>query len=128
MQFPSSARMVTGSIVQEGSDCILGLHNFDPELGQQDGMDVAEATRHMMSWYDEYTPRTFDDGKDAEDYEAFRDYLSDMLGNAVAAVKEWSNRNGINQLNGEHRLGITTRESRFRLCFTVIITVTFKQT
>ncbi len=103
MQFPGSARMITGSIVQEGSDCILGLHNFDPEKGQQDGMDVAESTRHMMSLYDEYSPRNFDDGKDAEDYEAFRDYLSDMLGNAVAAVKEWSNRNGINQLNGEHK-------------------------
>ena len=67
MQFPGSARMITGSIIQEGGDCILGLHNFDPEKGQQEGMDVAEATRHLMALYDEYTPRTFDDGKDQED-------------------------------------------------------------
>ena len=34
------------------------------------------------------TSRTFDEGKDAEEYEAFREHIPEMIAQAVAAVKD----------------------------------------
>lgn len=104
MQYPASARMVTGTIVQEGLNSFRGLDNFDPQAGPQEGIEISAATRHMMSLYDEYQPRDWDDNKDAEEYEAFREYLSDMLGNASQALDAWQAKHRINQINGEHKL------------------------
>ena len=100
MRTPPSTRMIIGTLVQEGADMVLGLDNYNEMVGQQEGMPIAEATRHIMGKYDEYKPRTWEE-KDQEEYEAFREYIPEMIANAVAAVKEWSAQ--ANLLEGEHQ-------------------------
>ena len=56
MQFPQNTPMFTGRIVEGGLNRVEGLENYDPDKGRQDGMPIAEATRHMLAEYDEYQP------------------------------------------------------------------------
>ena len=100
MRTPGAARMNAGTCIQGGTDLILGTDNYNDLIGQQEGMPIAEATRHTMSRYDEYKPRTWEE-KDAEEHEAFREHIPEMIANAVAAVKEWSAK--ANLLEGEHQ-------------------------
>lgn len=100
LRTPPSARMMSGTLVQKGADMVLGLHNYNEMVGQQEGMPIAEATRHIMAEYDEYQPRSWEE-KDREEHEAFREYIPEMIANAVAAVREWSA--SANLLEGEHQ-------------------------
>ena len=101
--FPDNAPMLTGRTVEGGVRRVEGLENFDPDKGKQDGMSIAEATRHMMADFDEYVPRDWDEGKDKEEFEAFREHLPDMLGSALEGLKAWQNKHGLNIINGEHQ-------------------------
>jgi len=101
MNFPMAARPWAGISVQHGANLALGLQDYNEIIGQQEGMSIAEATRHMMSKYDEYKPRDWDDGKDAEEYDAFREVLPEMMANSIAGVKEFFQ--GANAIAGEHQ-------------------------
>jgi hypothetical protein len=101
MNFPMAARPWAGICVQYGANLTLGLDNYNEILGQQDEMPIAEATRHMMAKYDEYKPRDWDDGKDAEEHEAFREHLPEMMAQSIAGVREFFQ--GANQIAGEHQ-------------------------
>jgi hypothetical protein len=54
-----------------------------------------------MAKYDEYKPRDWDDGKDAEEHEAFREHLPEMMAQSIAGVREFFQ--GANQIAGEHQ-------------------------
>ena len=110
MQFPQNTPMFTGRIIEGGLNRVEGLENYDPDKGRQDGMPIAEATRHMLAEYDEYQPRDWDDGKDKEEHEAFREFLPDMLGHAVEGLREWQRRHGLNTIHGEHQTWFTVPE------------------
>jgi len=101
MNFPMAARPWAGISVQHGANLALGLQDYNEIIGQQEGMSIAEATRHMMSKYDEYKPRDWDDGKDAEEFDAFREVLPQMMANSIAGVKEFFQ--GANAIAGEHQ-------------------------
>jgi len=101
MNFPMAARPWAGICVQYGSNLALGLQDYNEIIGQQEGMPIAEATRHMMAKYDEYKPRDWDDGKDAEEFDAFREHLPEMMAHSIAGVNEFFK--GANQIAGEHQ-------------------------
>jgi len=101
MSFPMAARPWAGISVQHGANLALGLQDYNEIIGQQEGMSIAEATRHMMAKYDEYKPRDWDDGKDAEEFDAFREVLPEMMANSIAGVKEFFQ--GANAIAGEHQ-------------------------
>jgi hypothetical protein len=101
MNFPMAARPWAGISVQHGANLALGLQDYNEIIGQQEGMPIAEATRHMMAKYDEYKPRDWDDGKDAEEYDAFREVLPEMMAHSIAGVNEFFQ--GANQIAGEHQ-------------------------
>ena len=101
MNFPMAARPWAGISVQHGANLALGLQDYNEIIGQQEGMPIAEATRHMMAKYDEYKPRDWDEGKDAEEYDAFREVLPEMMANSIAGVKEFFQ--GANAIAGEHQ-------------------------
>ena len=52
MNFPMAARPWAGISVQHGANLALGLQYYNEIIGQQEGMPIAEATRHMMAKYD----------------------------------------------------------------------------
>jgi hypothetical protein len=89
MGFPSSARMRGGQCVQAGVDYALGLIDYSPILGAKEGVDDAQAMRHALTEYMQYQPLTWDGGKDAEAYDAFKDYIADMVKYAIAGIKEY---------------------------------------
>ncbi len=101
MRFPLAARPWAGICVQHGVDIRLGLDSYNQILGQQEKADMAEAVRSAMSKYDEYKPRAWDDGKDAEEFEAFRETIPEMIGHGVAAVEECFKK--ANLLEGEYQ-------------------------
>jgi len=88
MQFPMAARPWAGICTQHGTDLALGLADYNEDIGSQEPVPMAEAVRSALAKYDEYQPRTWDEGKDAEEYEAFREHIPEMIGQAIAAVKE----------------------------------------
>ena len=88
MRFPMAARPWAGICAQHGVNIRLGLVDYNDMIGQQEQASMAEATRGAMAKYDEYKPREWDGGKDAEEYEAFRDTLPDIVEHGVAAVEE----------------------------------------
>ena len=89
MNFPFAARPRAGQVVQEIVDHHLGLHNYSPIYGPKDGLGMSEAIRQGVTDYMNYQPRTWDDGKDMEEYEYFRDILGDMAQLAVEGLKEY---------------------------------------
>ncbi len=99
MRFPMSSRPMAGIAGQVGVDARLGLTDYDELLGQQEGLSMAESIRSAMSKFDEYKPNDWDGGKDAEENEAFRETLPDIIENGVAAVQECFSK--ANLLEGE---------------------------
>jgi len=99
MRFPMGARPIAGINAQTGADCALGLHNYSPIKGQQEPMDINEAVRFALTEYQDYTPRKWDNGKDAEEYEEFREHLPEMVKYAVEGLKQFFD--GVNRIEGE---------------------------
>ena len=101
VKLPMAARPWCGIVVQDGANLILGLDKYQPLVGQQDGMDQARAIAQTMEKYNSYQPRQWDDGKDAEEFEAFKDYIPDMILNAVEGVREAFKH--ANMIEGEYQ-------------------------
>ena len=88
MGFPFAARPRAGQIVQEIADHHLGLHGYSPIYGQKEGLGMTEAIRYGVTEYMTYQPKDWDDGKDAEEYDHFKEVLGDMAMFAVEGLKE----------------------------------------
>jgi len=101
MRFPMAARPWAGICAQSGVDMRLGLQDYNEMLGQQEQSTTAEAIRYALGKYDEYKPRTWDNGKDAEEFEAFRETIPDIIEHGVAAVQECFKQ--ANLLQGEYQ-------------------------
>ncbi|MEL0116919.1 MAG: hypothetical protein VW739_04320 [Pelagibacteraceae bacterium] len=101
MRFPMSARPRAGQVAQEGTEHYFGLHDYSPIKGQQEGLSLPEAIRHAMTEYMEYQPLMWDGGKDAEQFEAFKEYIPDMIRHAVHGIEEYFGRN--TELQGEYQ-------------------------
>ena len=102
MVFPDATRMMGGRVVQLGLDYYRGLIDYSPIRGQQEGTDINTAIRHALSVYQEYEPRTNDNGKDKEEFEAFKDYIADMIKMANEGLTEYFNN--VNQIEGEYQI------------------------
>jgi len=101
VKLPMAARPWCGIKIQDGANLILGLDTYQPLIGQQEGMDPAKAIAQTMKHYNSYQPRKWDDGKDAEEFEAFKDYIPDMILHAVEGVREaFANAN---MIEGEYQ-------------------------
>ena len=87
MRFPMSSAPMLGIAAEYGTKLYFGLADYDPMLGAQEPMDINEATRHALSKFDEYKPRTWDGGKDAEAFDAYRETLPEIIISAVQAVQ-----------------------------------------
>ena len=101
VRLPMAARPWCGIVVQDGANLILGLDKYQPMVGQQDGMDQARAIAQTMEKYNSYKPRSWDGGKDAEEFEAFKDYIPDMILHAVEGVREAFKH--ANMIEGEYQ-------------------------
>ena len=101
MRFPMSSAPMVGISVQHATALRYGLQDYDPMLGQQMEMNIDEAIRHGIAKFDEYKPRTWDDGKDAEAAEAYRETLPDLIRMAVLSVGECFAQ--ANLLEGEYQ-------------------------
>ncbi len=99
IDLPDAARMLLGRVVQTGVNFTLGLHDYSVLEGQQESLEINQAVREAISEYQDYEPRTFDDGKDKIDYGAFQDYIPDMVRCASEAIKE--HFKDVNQISGE---------------------------
>ena len=102
MRFPNASRMWAETVVQKGSDYFLGVPDYSSIDGPQEGVDINQAIRHAISEYNEYTPRDFDDGKDKEEFDAFREHLPDLIKTATEGVKEYFS--DVNQIEGEYQI------------------------
>ncbi len=101
IKFPMSSKPWAGICVQHGVNLFLGLDDFNPIIGQQEGMTIAEATRHAMSKFHEHKPFDWDDGKDAEEMDACSVVIPDMIASAVEGVNYFFER--ANQISGEYQ-------------------------
>lgn len=101
MRFAMTARPWSGICAQTGVNLRLGLQDYNELIGQQEPSSMAEAVRSAMSQYDSHQPVDWDEGKDAEEFEAFRDTLPDIIENGVAAVNECFKQ--ANLLEGEYQ-------------------------
>ncbi len=90
-----------GIVVQDGANKILGLDKYQPLIGQQDGMEETKAIAEAIKRFNKYKPRTWDDGKDAEEFEAFKDYIPDMILHAAEGVREAFKH--ANMIEGEYQ-------------------------
>ncbi|MAL84590.1 MAG: hypothetical protein CMF11_09680 [Idiomarina sp.] len=96
-----AARPMCGIVVQDGANLILGLDKYQPLIGQQDGMEPAKAIAQTMERFNKYKPRQWDGGKDAEEFEAFKEYIPDMILHAVEGVREAFKH--ANMIEGEYQ-------------------------
>tara|TARA_R110000796_G_scaffold43789_5_gene107404 strand:+ start:709 stop:1593 length:885 start_codon:yes stop_codon:yes gene_type:complete len=101
MRLPMAARPWAGICVQQGVDLALGLADYNEMLGQQEPTDMAQAVRSAMSKYDEYKPRDWDGGKDAEEFDAFREHIPEMVAVGIASVKDCFSK--ANLIEGEYQ-------------------------
>ena len=101
VKMPMAARPMCGIVVQDGANKILGLDKYQPLIGQQDGMEQTKAIAEVMQRFNKYKPRTWDDGKDAEEFEAFKDYIPDMILHAAEGVREAFKH--ANMIEGEYQ-------------------------
>ena len=62
-------------------------------------MEINESVRYALTEYQGYTPRTWDNGKDAEEYEEFREHLPEMIKHAVDGLHKYFE--GVNRIEGE---------------------------
>ena len=90
-----------GIVVQDGANKILGLDKYQPLIGQQDGMEQTKAIAAAMQRFNKYKPRDWDDGKDAEEWDAFKQYLTNMILFAVEGVRERFKH--ANMIEGEYQ-------------------------
>ena len=88
MNFPFAARPRAGQIVQEIVDLHLGLDDYSPIQGKKQGMSLAEATKKGIDSFNTYQPRDWDDGKDREEFEHFKEVVGEMAVFAVQGLKE----------------------------------------
>ena len=102
ISLPMSAKPWAGICVQHGVDLSLGLADYDKDAGQQQPLEIAQATKLMLEKYDGYEPRSWDGGKDAEEFEAFREHLPEMLANGKAAVEKAFTF--ANRMEGEYQI------------------------
>jgi hypothetical protein len=98
MNFPFGARPRAGQIVQEIADHALGLHDYSPIYGRKEGLGLTEAVRYGLTEYMNYQPRQWDDGKDLEEYDCFKEYLGEMAKHAVDGLNEYF---GDGEIEGE---------------------------
>ena len=101
VKMPMAARPMCGIVVQDGANKILGLDKYQPLIGQQDGMEETKAIAEAMQRFNKYKPRDWDDGKDAEEFEAFKDYIPDMILHAAEGVREAFKH--ANMIEGEYQ-------------------------
>ena len=101
VKMPMAARPWCGIKVQDGANLILGLDKYQAMVGQVDSVDPAIAIAQTMKHYNSYQPRWWDDGKDAEEFEAFKDHLPDMILHAAEGVKERFKH--ANMIEGEYQ-------------------------
>lgn len=101
VKLPMAARPMCGIVVQDGANLILGLDKYQPLIGQQDGMEPAKAIAQTMERFNKYKPRQWDGGKDAEEFEAFKEYIPDMILHAVEGVREAFKH--ANMIEGEYQ-------------------------
>ena len=88
MNFPFAARPRAGQIVQEIVDLHLGLDGYSPIQGKKQGMSLAQATKKGIDSYNTYQPRDWDDGKDREEFDHFKEVVGEMAAFAVQGLKE----------------------------------------
>ena len=101
VKMPMAARPMCGIVVQDGANKILGLDKYQPLIGQQDGMEQTKAIADAMQRFNKYKPRDWDDGKDAEEFEAFKEYIPDMILHASEGVRE--RFKAANMIEGEYQ-------------------------
>lgn len=101
VKMPMAARPLCGIVVQDGANKILGLDKYQPLIGQQDGMEQTKAIAEAMQRFNKYKPRDWDDGKDAEEFEAFKDHIPDMILHAAEGVRE--RFKAANMIEGEYQ-------------------------
>lgn len=88
-----NAKMLAGRVVQDCANLVLiDDHTLDA------------AIRHGMSLFDQYKPRTWDDGKDERQLTVVRDEFVDVLNNAIEGVKEAHAAYGLNRVEGESEI------------------------
>jgi len=88
-----NANMLAGRVVQ---DC-ANLHLID-------GHTFDAVVRQGLSRFDEYKPRTWDDGKDERKLAVNRAEFADVLTNAIEGVKEAHAYYGLNRIEGESEI------------------------
>ena len=84
LSFPSSAKMTAGNAVQRLVDLSLGL-TFD----KKEPIEFDEAKQIVEREYSFYKPRTFDDGKDAEEHQEIRQHIHSTAVQAHKGLKEY---------------------------------------
>ena len=100
MNFPFAARPKAGQVVQMAADLHLGLHDYSPILGQQNGLPVTEAITKGRTEFMQYQPKDWDDGRDAEEKAEFIEHVEAMSLNAIDGIKEFF---GDNPIEGEYQ-------------------------
>ena len=78
VSFPMAARPWCGICVEHGASRVI-----------LDGQELLPATQEAMTKYRDYRPRDWDDGKDREEFEAFQEYMPDMILFAVNALQKF---------------------------------------
>lgn len=89
MSFPFAARPRAGQIVQEIVDFHLGFDNYSPINGKKEGMLITSAIKKGLDEYKTYQPRDWDDGKDKEEFDQFKEVIPEMAIIATEGLKEY---------------------------------------
>ena len=100
MGFPFAARPRAGQICQTICDIALGLDDYKPMEGQKPRKPITEAIRDGMIDFNFYKPRDWDDGKDAEEHQHFKEVIPEMAVIALQGLKEFY---GDREIIGEHQ-------------------------
>ena len=98
--YPGSAKMEGGKAVQKIVDLCLGLNDYIKARGVQEQKSFEQALREVTHEYSLYKPRTFDDGKDAEEYAEIKNHLSEMASHALLGMREYF---GNQEIEGEYK-------------------------
>ena len=88
-----NAKMAGGRITQTGTN----MHLIE-------GKEINEVIRHCASLFDEFKPRTWDQGQDEAQLEVVRDEYTDVLRNAIKGVEAAHKQLGLNRIEGESEI------------------------